>query len=210
MPWEPGKSGNPNGYKGPRDRARRQVFDTIKNLGHKDALETLSYLQHNEQIEPGLRIAAASALAPYCHPKMQATPTPRFVECQIEVPEFTHLSHAEQFLAKIAALVARGELDIQTGLELSTLAKNWIDAQYAREELAIKQYNAGSTEHEQTIRIEGGLPALPGTNITMPLLDGHATNGNGHALAAPTAAVSAIEAAPKAQDPEPPPQDPEL
>src|SRR5262249_8255898 len=51
-------------------------------------------------------------------------------ECQIEVPEFTHLSDAEQFLAKIAALVAHGELDIQTGLELSTLAKNWIDAQY--------------------------------------------------------------------------------
>src|SRR5262249_8255899 len=76
--------------------------------------------------------------------------------------------------------------------------------------LAIKQINAGSTEHEQTIRIEGGLPALPGTNITMPMLDGHATNGNGHALAAPTDAVPAIEAAPKAQDPEPPPQDPEL
>src|SRR5262249_49861583 len=82
---------------------------------------------------------------------------------------------------------------------------------YAREELAIKQYNAGSTEHEQTIRIEGGLPALPGTNITMPMLDGHATNGHGHAaLGAPTDAVPAIEAAPKAQDPEPPPQDPEL
>jgi hypothetical protein len=28
---------------------------------------------------------------------------------------------------------------------LSVLAKNWIDSQYAREELAIKQYNAGST-----------------------------------------------------------------
>jgi len=49
MPWEPGKSGNPNGYKGPRDRVRRQVFDTIKNLGHRDALETLSYLHNNEQ-----------------------------------------------------------------------------------------------------------------------------------------------------------------
>ena len=195
MVWAPGQSGNPNGYKGPRERRRKEVFQIIKDLGHKDALETLSYLQHNEQIEPGLRIAAASALAPYCHPKMQATPTPRFVECQIEVPEFTHLSHAEQFLAKIAALVARGELDIQTGLELSTLAKNWIDAQYAREELAIKQYNAGSTEHEQTIRIEGGLPALPGTNITMPTLDAKpATNGHA-ALAVPTDAVPAIESA---------------
>src|SRR5262249_41869771 len=56
------------------------------------------------------------------------------------------------------------------------LAKNWIDAQYAREELAIKQYNAGSTEHEQTIHITGGLPALPGTRIDMPVLNGHAVS----------------------------------
>ena len=123
MTWKPGKSGNPNGYKGPRDRARREVFETIKNLGHKDALETLSYLQHNEQIEPGLRIAAAAALAPYCHPKMQATPTPRFIDLQLDIPEFTHVSDAENFLAKIALLVARGHLDIQSGQELSALVR---------------------------------------------------------------------------------------
>src|SRR5262249_37256568 len=70
----------------------------------------------------------------------------------LAAPEFTHLSDAEQFLAKVAALVAHGQLDFQAGQNLSALAKNWIDAQYAREELAIKQFNAGSTEHEQTIR----------------------------------------------------------
>src|SRR5262249_3703832 len=78
--------------------------------------------------------------------------------------------------AKVAALVAHGQLDFQAGQNLSALAKNWIDAQYAREELAIKQITAGTTEHEQTIRIEGGLPALPGTNITMPVLNGHAVS----------------------------------
>src|SRR5215469_6209062 len=134
MPWAPGQSGNPHGYAGPRERRRKEVFDIIKNLGHKDALETLSYLQHNEQIEPGLRIAAAAALAPFCHPKLQATPTPRYVECEIDVPsEFTHVSDAEAFLGKIALLVARGHLDIQSGLELSTLVKTWIDSQYARD-----------------------------------------------------------------------------
>jgi len=99
-------------------------------------------------------------------------------------------------IPEVAALVAHGQLDFQAGQNLSALAKNWIDAQYAREELAIKQINAGTTEHEQTIRIEGGLPALPGTNITMPVLDGHAANG--HALAAPEPAVPAIESAPAA------------
>ena len=196
--WAPGQSGNPNGYKGPRERRRKEVFEIIKNLGHKDALETLSYLQHNEQIEPGLRIAAASALAPYCHPKMQATPTPRFIELQLDVPEFTHVSDAENFLAKIALLCARGHLDIQSAQELSGLVKTWIDTQYSREEL---NYKISPPEtRDTTIRI---------TSIVMPVLDGKPAT-NGHALAAPTDAVPAIEAAPKAQAPEPPPQDPEL
>ena len=99
----------------------------------------------------------------------------------------TRLSDAEQFLAKVAALVAHGQLDFQAAKDLSDLAKAWIGAQYAREELAIKQYNSGTTEHEQTIRIEGGLPALPGTNITMPQLNGHTTDAR--ALAAPTDVV---------------------
>src|SRR5215831_19186399 len=201
MVWAPGQSGNPNGYKGPRERRRKEVFEIIKGLGHKDALETLSYLQHNEQIEPGLRIAAAAALAPFCHPKMQATPTPRFIDNPIDVPHFDRLSDAEAFLAKLPVLVARGELDFQSAQELCAMTTLWINSQYQREELAIKQYNAGSTEHAQTIRIEGGLPALPGTSIVMPVLDGKPAT-NGHALAAPTDAVPAIEAAPNAQDPE--------
>jgi hypothetical protein len=87
------------------------------------------------------------------------------------------------------------------------LVKTWIDTQYSREELNYKI--SPPEERDTTIRIEGGLPQLPGTNITMPMLDGLATNGHA-ALAAPTDAGPAIEAAPKAQDPEPPPQDPEL
>jgi hypothetical protein len=37
---------------------------------------------------------------------------------------------------------------------------------------------------DTTIRVEGGLPALPGTNITMPVLE-HGPVTNGHALEAP-------------------------
>src|SRR5262249_52277967 len=173
MVWAPGQSGNPNGYKGPRERRRKEVFDIIKNLGHKDALETLSYLQHNEQIDPGLRIAAAAALAPYCHPKMQATPTPRFIDNPIDVPHFDRISDAETFLGKLPVLVARGELDFQSAQDLATMTVLWINSQYAREELQIKQYNAGAGDHEQVIRVEGGLPRLPGSDVIMPVLDGH-------------------------------------
>ena len=100
--------------------------------------------------------------------------TPRYVEESFDIPQFTHLSDAENFLARVAALVAGGQLDLQTGLELSSLAKAWLDAQYAREELAIKQYNAGSTDREQVIRVEGGLPVMPGLeDVVMPQLNGH-------------------------------------
>src|SRR5262249_31587365 len=115
-----------------------------------------------------------------------------YIDVPLDTPEFTHLSDAEQFLAKITALVSNGQLDIQTGLELSTLAKAWIDSQYSREELAIKQINAGTTEHEQIIRITGALPELPGTSCVMRQLNGHATNCHA-ALAAPADAVPAIE-----------------
>jgi hypothetical protein len=188
MPFAPGQSGNPNGYAGPRVRRRHEVFEIIKNLGHKDALETLSYFQHNEQIDPGLRIAAAAALAPFCHPKMQATPTPRFIDLQIDVPEFNHVSDAEAFLARIALLTARGHLDIQSAQELSGLVKLWIDSQYQREELAYKV--SPPEQRDVQIRIEGGLSNgqvnLPGTDIIQPeILENQNKTINGHALEPP-------------------------
>ena len=205
-----GQIGNPNGRPmGSRNRRTKEIIQQIIESNNKDPLLTLSEISSNDP-DSAIRATAANMLAPYMHSKMQSTPAPRFVEEACDIPEFTHPSDAEGFLAKIAALVARGELDIQTGLELSTLAKTWIDAQYSREELAIKQYNAGSTEQEQTIRIEGGLPALPGTNVTMPVLD-HGPATKGHASEPPASVVPAIEPNPKSQDdPGPPPQDPEL
>ena len=62
MPWSPGQSGNPNGYSGPRNRRRHEVFEIIKGLDHKDALVTPSTLAHESQDE-GIKMAAAAALA---------------------------------------------------------------------------------------------------------------------------------------------------
>jgi len=133
---------------------------------------------------------------------MQATPTPRFVDLQIDIPEFTHVSDAEAFLAKIALLCARGHLDIQSAQELSGLVKLWIDSQYQREEL---NYKISPPEtRDATIRIEGGLPALPGTNITMPTLE-HGPVTNGRALEAPkefTAGTNSTNGSGEANPPE--------
>jgi hypothetical protein len=209
MTFQPGHTFSPGRRHGSRNKRTAEIFNRLENRGDLDPADLLSSIVTNNQEPKELRIQAAGLLMPYKYSKCGTAPVQVYIDVPLDTPEFTHLSDAEQFLAKVAALVAHGQLDFQASQNLSALAKNWIDSQYAREELAIKQYNAGSTEHAQTIRIEGGLPALPGTNVTMPVLDGKPVT-NGHALAAPTDAVPAIEAAHKAQDPEPPPQDPEL
>src|SRR5262249_31795825 len=176
MPFAPGQSGNPNGYTGPRGKARREVLERIQGLGHTDALETLSAIQNDPGTDPSIRVAAASSLAPYMHPKLQSIPVPRFIDLQLDVPEFSHVSDAEAFLAKIALLVARGHLDIQSGQELSGLVKTWIDSQYQKDELAYKI--SPPETRDQRIVITGGLGPLPGTNVSMPVLNGHAVSDN--------------------------------
>jgi hypothetical protein len=196
MTFQPGHTLSPGRRPGSRNKRTAEIFNRLESRGDLDPADLLSSIVTNNEEPKELRIQAAGLLMPYKYSKCGTAPVLVYVDVPFEVPEFTHPSDAENFLAKIAALTARGELDLQTALELSSLAKAWLDAQYAKEELAIKQFNAGSTEHEQVIRVEGGLPALPGTNITMPVLDGKpATNGHA-ALAAPADAVPAIESTP--------------
>src|SRR6516165_2722774 len=187
MTFQPGHKLSPGRRHGSRNKRTEEIFSRLENRGDLDPADLLSSIVTNNEEPKELRIQAAGLLMPYKYSKCGTAPVQVYIDVPLDTPEFTHLSDAEQFLAKVAALVAHGQLDFQAGQNLSALAKNWIDSQYAREELAIKQYNAGSTEHEQTIRIEGGLPALPGTNITMPQLNGHTTDAR--ALAAPTDVV---------------------
>jgi len=198
MTFQPGHTFSPGRRHGSRNKRTTEIFNRLENRGDLDPADLLSSIVTNNEEPKELRIQAAGLLMPYKYSKCGTAPVQVYIDIPLDTPEFTHLSDAEQFLAKVAALVAHGQLDFQAGQDLSALAKNWIDAQYAREELAIKQYNAGSTEHEQTIRIEGGLPPLPGCNVTMPVLDGKPVTDN-HALAPPEPAVPAIEV-PKDQE----------
>jgi hypothetical protein len=211
MTFQPGHHLSNGRPQGSANRRSEQLRIRLKDRGDVDPADYCSSIVSNEKEPTELRLAASNYLLPYLYPKRGAVPTPRYVEESIDIPQFTHLSDAESFLAKIAALVANGQLDIQTGLELTSIAKAWLDALYAREELAIKQINAGTTEHEQRIVISGGLDQLPGTETILPqVIDGRIVqpimiNGqlvhpetrqpitNGHALAAPTDAVPQIE-----------------
>lgn len=132
MPWTPGQSGNPKGPgPGPRIHHRnKEVFDEIKKRGHQDPLITLAELSAGSQDE-GIRTSAASSLAPFMHPKLQALPTPRYIETPIEVPDLTTVEQATEFLGKITTLAAESKLDFQSASDLSALAKNFIDSKVA-------------------------------------------------------------------------------
>jgi hypothetical protein len=170
--FQPGQSGNPFGNKNASRRSRNAVvFDEIINRGYLDPLLTLAKIQHESENE-GIRASAAASLAPYTHPKLQSLPVPRFNPTPIDIPEFQTISDAERFLAKIAVLTARGELDFQSALELTTIAKTWIDSKATSEIeqrlLVIEQTIDLPTNGHRHAAVTGGLPRLPGTDVIMP------------------------------------------
>ena len=158
MTFQPGHKLSPGRRHGSRNKRTEEIFNRLEERGDLDPAELLSSIVTNTEESQELRIQAAGLLMPYKYSKCRTAPVQVYIDVPIECPEFTHLSDAEQFLARVAALVAAGQLDFQAGQNLSNLAKAWIDSQYQREELQIKQYNAGAGDHEQVIRVEGGLP----------------------------------------------------
>jgi len=173
MVFQPGQSGNPAGYHGTRRERHKKVFEEIAKLGHKDALITLSTIQHESQDE-SLKVAAAAALAPYAHPKLQALPTPRYIEHPFELPPFETIPEAERILGQIPILFAKGELDSQSATELTTMLQAWIQARTGselEERLVIIEQSlnlpTNGNGHSPPAAI-GGLPRLPGTSIRMP------------------------------------------
>jgi hypothetical protein len=192
--FQAGNNANPNGRPvGSRNKRTQEVLDLIQARGDKDPLDALSDLITNNK-DPAIVAQASNILAPYLHSKRSVTaPAPRYIDSPVQVPEFTSIADAENFLASLPVMLGKGELDSQTSLELSTLTRNWLSARYEREELQLKLTAQGGGP-EQTIHITGGLPAIPGTNVTMPVLNG--ADIDGHAL---------LEAAPGPQTADPDP-----
>jgi hypothetical protein len=164
MTFAPGQSGNLNGRpSGARNRRTQEILDLIKASGHKDPLLALSELVSHSKDE-AVVAQASSMLAPYLHSKLASTPAPRYIEASIHVPEFHTIVDVERFLNHIARHVGRGTLSIDHGKELAELAKNWVNAHYAGDELGLKLAGKSPGQYV-TIRVVGGLPPLPGTNI---------------------------------------------
>src|SRR5262249_47555158 len=101
------------------------------------AIRTLSRLFHTCNITN--RSNPASVSLPLLLLHLSATPRckrhrHRDTSSVKSTPHLNSLTFPVQkhFLAEIALLVARGHLDIQSGLELSSLVKTWIDSRHGR------------------------------------------------------------------------------
>jgi hypothetical protein len=196
MVWKPGQTGNPHGrpkkYPQPPPGVNARDFyglaayrDEYRNIAASHGLEDPVLFQHkllqDDKVPVGLRATIAAAIAPYYRPRLGIMAPPRMMEVQVQVPNFQTIEEAEAFLIQITSLVGSGELGLQSALDLSTLVRTWISARHADAELEIKRANSGRNVGDSVIRIVGGLPRLPGTNITMPG-DEPAHQYNGHAL----------------------------
>jgi hypothetical protein len=191
--WKKGiRSPNPQGRKkgtldGKKLQEREQ--EALVAMAQFAATEQRSFVDilrafaDDPTIKPGLRIAAAAAGAKY---------DPLFLHSLIDVPAFGSVAEAESFLLELSRREGRKELDSKSVAIISARVQAWIDnrraddaSQRADTELELKRIAASDTG-DQHITISGGLPSLPGCNITMPQLNGyrglleHAPATNGH------------------------------
>jgi hypothetical protein len=172
MTFQPGQSGNPAGNTGhsTRRKGTREAFEAIKNAGYIDPLVNLAKIQHESENE-GIRASAAASLLGYIHPKLQSIPVPRFIDRPFKIPVFQTIEDAKNFLATIPSRIAGGELDLDFADCLTKSTVAWLQLQYAEMGIDLKAQAQGASNHDTTIHVEGGLPALPGCNITMPVLN---------------------------------------
>ena len=187
--WKKGVSGNPAGR--PRGKAehrkvlkaRQEVFAAVAEFvvdadkNYKSSVQLLMDFANNEKLQPSLRISAAQAAAPYQFARKLSVAPPQFIHTEVGVPDFDSIEAAESFLAELTTRVASAELDYQSSDEIARRVQGWINNKRADQELEVKRLNAGQESGDQIIKIEGGLPSLPGTNVTMP------HEANGHVLA---------------------------
>jgi hypothetical protein len=166
-PWVSGQSGNPNGRpKGSRNKRTEEIFNRLEARGDLDPADLLSSIVTNQQEPKELRIQAAGLLMSYKYSKPQATPSRIYVDEQIVLPhpDPRTITQSNENILYLSNLKAQGQIDLLWGDNLIADQCRVRDGLIDDAKLAIQGHEQG----DQIIRIEGGLPALPGTNVTMP------------------------------------------
>lgn len=187
-----GEVRNPNGRPvGSKNKIGRDFHEAYEQAKEKYKHPYLLMMEwaHDKSKPLEVRAAMIKEAASYTCTKPNLT-------VRTEVPVLTSIEQAEAFLA---ALATENDFD---PIELVSVVRHWIDSKREGQELQMKQIAQGHAGQDQHIHISGGLPELPGTNVTMPVLNGH----NGHTIdhiPATDAAPQETNSGPSSQDPQP-------
>jgi hypothetical protein len=168
MPFEDGNTlgprrgvGRPLGSK---NKLTKQFEEAVRLA---DERFTHPYLMMAEWAnDPEMPIEIRAAMLKECASYRCIKPK-RTVAIETQVPTFSSEEQAETFLAEFIAAIAP---DLEP-VELATITRQWIASKREGKELELK---AEYPNNEMKIHIAGGLPQLPGTNVIMPKLNGHA------------------------------------
>jgi hypothetical protein len=171
LTFKSGEVSNPNGRpKGSRNKRTEEIFTRLEARGDLDPADLLSSIVTNTTEPKELRIQAAGLLLPYRYGKCGSLVPLRYNEQPVQVPRATSIQQATDNIAYLSELKAQGQLDLDFADSLITDNKAILAALVEEAKLLAAQ----GGPREQTIRIEGGLPELPGTNVIMP----HEMNGH--------------------------------
>src|SRR6516162_8229353 len=166
--FQPGNTEGKDRPPGSLNKRTNELRYRLQNRGDADPADFCSQIVSSPDEPTELKLQAANFLLPYLYPKRGAVATPRYIDEPIDLPIPETIEQANKNIAYISNLKAQGVIDLDFANSLiadnTTIANNLI----AEEEL---RYKISPPEtRDTTIQITGGLPALPGTSITMPVL----------------------------------------
>jgi hypothetical protein len=154
---------------GSRNNRTKEVLDLISSLKLQDPLVTLAQLQANSSDE-AIRATAANMLAPYLHSKNATKPVqpdPVYFDTEA-LPRPANIAEACSNIALLSEKKATGELDVVTADSLIADQRIILNAMVDEAKLL----TADASTLPQVIKIEGGLPSIPGCDMIMPQLNG--------------------------------------
>jgi hypothetical protein len=160
----------------------------------------LSSIVTSDKEPKELRAQAANMLMPYFYNKRGTlTPPPERVyleaDLQLPHPDPRNIAQARDNIIYLSNLKSTGQIDLLWGDNLIADQYKILSALVDEAKIAIQ----GGEQGDQVIRIEGGLPVMPGLEqLIMPQINGHQ-----HAELAPPQAPPTIEHEPADKDPGP-------
>jgi hypothetical protein len=163
MVFKPGRSGNPAG--------RRPMRQILRNLAPKKAneirgLDLVASVADHTSAPLQMRLQAGTILAQY----QELRPAER-IGRDLGLPVATSVEIATQNIAKIGAEAAADRLSADIAAKLISHQQSYIEARVACDiEAAVANFEAAIERLPPPVdvKVEGGLPDLPGSSILMP------------------------------------------